>query len=129
MTKLLRTNTNEYRTNVYKYIDSIIDFEHLPTANRAQKMHSLLAEFERVANYKYNLIKLPNTQERLADYLQGLPIGIDYANYKILEVAKKLHNVTELTEKQEDMIINNWFSHIAFMILQLNNKINAYKLA
>lgn len=127
--KRLRTNTKEYDERMYKYIMDSIDFDHLPTDTDKEKMHSLLSEFERVANYPYNFQRLPNIQERLADYLQGLPIGLEYDNYNILELAKKLHDVKELTEAQEDNILASYWMHIAFKILSINNKLEACKLS
>ena len=125
----LRTNTKGYNARIKKYILDSIDFDHLPTETDEEKINSLLSEFERVANYPYNLQKLPNIQDRLADYLMGLPIGLEYTNYEILELTKKLHDVKELTEAQEDNILASYWKHIAFKILSINNKLKAFKLS
>ena len=58
-------------------------------------------------------------QAGLCHWLQGLGMGIDYTNHDILQLAAAWHGCT-LTEKQEDMIIQNWFSHIALKIYQFS---------
>lgn len=128
MAKLLRTNTLEYRNNVYQYILDCIDYQETENGTAKDKIKLFFEEFSRCANHPYNLKRFPNNQERIADYLQGLPIAIDYTNYDILQVAKKLHNTSEeLTTKQENAIIENWFNHIAYMIIKLGDKLNVNK--
>ena len=99
----------------------------MPVKNREispkSKIDYLFEEFERVANHPYNLKKFPNEQDRMADYLMGLPFCFEFENYKILQLAEKLHEC-KLTEKQEDIILKNYWNHLAFKILQLKRKLN-----
>lgn len=91
------------------------------------RVNFAMADFERVANYDHNNRKFPNIQDRLADFLQGLPgtLQIDFANYEIVKLAKLWGSIPEnATEKTEDKIINNWFNFIAFKFLQLHRDIN-----
>jgi len=121
------TNSKEYKEKFNEYI---LDCIEIPNANRVtskDKIDFLFSEFERVANYHNNLKKFPNEQDRMADYLQGLPFSFEFENYKILQLAEKLHEC-KLTDKQEDVILKNYWKHLAFKILQLKRKLNKEKL-
>lgn len=75
--------------------------------------------FENEFNYPYNKRIYPNMQDRIAQYLQGLPscIGIDFENYKIAEIGKSWGYCK--TERKESKFINRWFSVIALRLIQL----------
>ena len=113
-----RTNTNEYKKAFYPLLIEWIDFEGTENNSPQQKLKELYNEFDRCANFPYNLHKFPNTQERFKDYLQGLPIAIPFVSSEIIEIAESLHEC-KLSEKQENTIINNFFNHCAFHYLKL----------
>jgi hypothetical protein len=126
MQKLKKTNSKNYINDIQNYLLSSITFEGLDDidlSNR-QKIEYFFNEFENQTNYRYNLKRYPNIQDRLKNWLQGLPgcINVAFTNYDILELAKTLHSVTELTEKQEDTILENYFNHLAYHLLKLRNK-------
>ena len=54
-----------------------------------------------------------NVTALLTDWLGGLAIGIDFNKYDILQAAKRLHETEHLSNKQEDIIIQKWFNHLA----------------
>lgn len=115
---MLKTNTKKYLSNVRIYIIESIPEEWGNTD--AEKLKELKSEFERVANYPYNIQRLPNTQERLADYLQGLPIDLDFYNTDILQRDKQLREYTDdLTVKQEDVILSTYWVTMARHIINL----------
>ncbi len=116
-----RTNTNDYKNAIEEYIIDCIECEDIELNTPKEKIEHLFNEFDRVANFAHNLKKFPNNQERLADYLQGLPFSFEYENYKILELAERLHEC-KLTEKQEETILSNYWSHIALHLLRLRTK-------
>ena len=58
---------------------------------------------------------------RLTDWLQGLGMGLDYMNYAIVQLAEKWHDC-KLTEKQAEKITANWWSHIAFKMIQFSRE-------
>jgi hypothetical protein len=123
---MLKTNSKIYVNSIQNYLLNSIEFdgmENVELSNR-QKIEYFFNEFENHANYKYNLQRFPNIQERLKNWLQGLPscINIVFSNYDILQLAKNLHNVESFTEKQEDTIVQNYFNHVAFHLLKLKNK-------
>lgn len=125
MTNLLRTNTKEYKERIYKYLLESIDFEDLEgeEITDRQKIDYLFAHFE--SEYGHEKRRTPNEQERLKGWLMGLPsyINIAFYNYDILELAKELHNTKVLTEKEENKILENYWDHIAFMLLKLKREL------
>lgn len=104
------------------YLIDSITFDDCEGMSAAQKVAAVKAEFERVANYPYNLQRSPNTQARLADYLAGLPLSIAYTNNDILQLAVEWGSIPEdFTDKQAEKIINNYFNFMAAKLLQLFN--------
>jgi len=126
MATLMKTNTKKYKANIQKAILDAISFEDVQDVEltNRQKVDYLLADFRNQANYKFNMKRLPNEQDRLADWLQGLPSGINlpYSNYDILQFAAKMHEVDKIPEDKEDLIIAGYWKHIAFHILKLETK-------
>ena len=120
MKNLKNTNTNNYKVKLHSYLLKHIDID----GNATKKLTALFLDFDRVANHKYNLHRLPNDQERLMDYLQGLPSisMLPYAYNEILEFAKYVHETNVLTEKEENAIIQNFYSHVAFHLIKLAKK-------
>ena len=115
---MLRTNTRQYIGNINKYILDCIENPDEEITSAQGKINYLFNEFERVANYPNNIRNIPNRQDRLADYLMGLPFNFDFSNYNILQVAKKLHE-SEIPEDMEEVIICDWWKHLAYFILKL----------
>jgi hypothetical protein len=63
-----------------------------------------------------------NRQKVFMDWIMGLPscFNIEFENYKILELAKTWGSIPEdATEKQEDKILENYWSFMAFRTLKL----------
>jgi hypothetical protein len=122
MTNLLKTNSKVYNDKMNVYLGLIIDFE----GTLQEKINFVVNDFCSQANHPANLRKFPNDQQRLADFFLGLPssIAIPFTNFEILETAKYLHGTNFLTEKEEDTIVKNFFSHMAMKVLRLNQKFN-----
>lgn len=118
-----RTNTNEFISKVYNYLLDAIEAQDENTDKSPLELVEWLAdEFDRVANYPFNLQRLPNIQDRMADYLRGLPIGIDYVYFDILKVSAKWHEVDKFDDKTENKIIENWFNFLALHCVRLIEK-------
>lgn len=84
--KAVRTNSKAVRLAMRQHImESVTDSngDTFPTFEAARD--HLKAEFARVADYPFNLRRLPNNQERFHDYLMGIPFGFEFENYKIAE--------------------------------------------
>lgn len=67
--------------------------------------------------------RIPNLQARIADWLRGLPseVKIAFADYEIESVGKSWGFCK--TPKQTEKFVENWWSVIAFRLLQLRDKI------
>ena len=71
-----------------------------------------------------------NVTKLLAGWLSGLAIDIDYEKHHIIEVAKKLHETDYISDKKQDVIIREWFNHLAIhlnRIFEENQKDWFYK--
>tara|TARA_R100001443_G_scaffold18806_6_gene30031 strand:+ start:5089 stop:5460 length:372 start_codon:yes stop_codon:yes gene_type:complete len=123
---MLKSNSNKYLNNIQSYILDSINSEgyDIKTETPTEKIQFLFDCFEVEFNYKNNQLRYPNLQDRFANWLQGLPPAIDlpYQNYKILQLSKILLEVYTLTEKQEETIIKNYWSFMAYHIIKLKNK-------
>lgn len=121
---MLKTNSKKYLNNIQAYILDSIDSEGYDIKTETEKLQFLFDCFEVEFNYKNNQLRYPNFQDRFANWLQGLPsaISIPHQYNKILELSKNLLEVNTLTEKQEETIIKNYWSFMAFHIIKLKNK-------
>lgn len=128
MNKLLKTNSKEYLTRLNAYLIESIETDYFTTEPKTDKdkINAVYKEYEAEFCHDYNIKRYPNDVVRFSEWLMGLPscINIEFQNYDILELAKKLHGVNELTEKQEDVILNNYWLHIADKFLSLRSKLN-----
>ena len=119
---MLKTKTNKYNAKIYKYILECIDSEDEILVTPEEKINHFFDRFEREYNDKNNISRYPNLQNRIANYLMGLPFNFEYENYKILQLVESLREC-KLTDKEEDKILSNYWDHLAFKILQLSDKI------
>ena len=111
-------NSNAARAVIFRYIlDSVRDDE-CEGMNDSDKACYLWARFESEYNYANNRKRIPNLQARVAEWLSGLAIGIEYANAGIVALAEQWQGRT-LTDKQAERVIDNYFSFVAFKVMQL----------
>lgn len=74
--------------------------------------------FDEEANYLYNLQLYPNEQERLTNWIAGLPLAIDYTNTDIVKAYKRLHETDEIDDRLASKVVEGWFSHIALFLIR-----------
>lgn len=137
MAKFMNTNTNLYRERIEKFILDHLDFSENSETELSdyQKINAFFEEFKRVADYPYNLRKFPNEQDRIADYLQGVPSNCNFPIYyaDIIEATHELHGIDEdeeLSEKQIESILDNYYNHLAFHLIRIQlrlERINQYE--
>lgn len=109
------TNTKQFKATVFAYLcDSLYDFE----GNEAERVARILEKFESEYNYPESRKRTPNLQARVAEWLSGLPLNIDYSYPDIKATAESWHEC-QLTEKQIDRVRENWFNFLAFKTLQM----------
>ena len=120
---MLRTNTKKYQENFKNYILSVIDSGDLPKDIKTdkEKVNFIFERFNSEYNYANNIRRTPNFQLRFAEWLQGLAINLPYNYNDIIELAKKLQETDKL--KNENRIINNYWSFMAFQIIKLKENL------
>jgi len=126
MSKLLNTNTKEYKANIEAYIFDCIDLDYFgletnPT-DKKEILQLIANEIKSIAFYDNNIRRYNgNKYAILSDHLQGLYsyLNIDFANYEILKVGAKLHNLDKLPDDKEDIILDKWWNHISNHIFKL----------
>nr|BAR35662.1 hypothetical protein [uncultured Mediterranean phage uvMED] len=121
---MLRTNSKKYQENFKNYILSVIDSEDLPEYIKTdkEKVNYIFERFEDEYNYENNKRRTPIFQLRFAEWLQGLSINLPYNYTEIIELSKKLLETDQV--KNEERIIQNYWSFMALQIIRLNQKLN-----
>ena len=132
----LRTNTKEFMNRFAVYfmqtmetkIEDYNDFVGRKEYNEESLTDCLMAfwkSFDEEFNNAYNKKRWPRLQARVGQWLRGLPIGIDYADEDIINVAKRLGSVGENSTKRTlDAVVNNWFEFFAGKVIELSEKNN-----
>lgn len=121
---MLKTNSNAYKAKVYAYFcESTYGFE----GNEAECAAHIWNRFNSQYNYSDNRDRIPNLQERVAEWLSGLPLNIAHCRSDILEIAE-LWSETSYTDKQAERVIDNWFGFMALNLIGLweRHGINPY---
>lgn len=121
----MRTLTKRQKLdrNVKEYILGAIDaqgynIEPLPTTDK-EKLQFLYNTF--ISEYGW-AIERYGEQRAFMEWIQGLPtcFGIDFENYRILQIADKWESITERFTAEK--VINNWFNFITVRTFQLFRK-------
>ena len=111
------TNTKAFKAQVWQYILESDDSAPSNTSDYDKALH-IWERFRSEHNYDNNKRRLPNLQERVADWLSGVALNIAYTNYDIIKLSEKWHDC-QLSEKQVEMVLNNWWKFMAFKLIQL----------
>ena len=89
---------------------------------KEEKVNYIFERFEDEYNYENNKRRTPIFQLRFAEWLQGLSINLPYNYTEIIELSKKLLETDQV--KNEERIIQNYWSFMALQIIRLNQKLN-----
>ena len=121
---MLRTNTKKYQENFKNYFLEVIKSQDLPEDIKTdkEKVNFIFERFNSEYNHVNNIRRTPNFQLRFAEWLQGLAINLPYNYNDIIELAKKLLETDQL--KNEDTIIKNYWSFMAYQIIKLKDNLN-----
>jgi len=117
------SKSSELDQKVKRYIIDCIDGSgyDVELKTTAEKIDFLRDCFEREYGHE---IKRQGQQKALAEYFAGLPscCTVAFYNTDILALAVEWGSLPEnATEKQEDKILENWFSFIAAKTVQMFN--------
>lgn len=107
--------------------------ENISFESDADALKFFFETFDEEFNDRYNKRRFPCLQERIGDYLRGLPscFSFDYWNSDILKLGL-IWGVIDSTEgKKAEKFLNNWFNILALRLLQAAEKckLNPYKYA
>lgn len=113
-----------YRDKLYYFVLTSIDADE--NATNREKINHFFDCYNSEFNHDYNKRYYPNEQERIKNYLQGLPscINIPFYNWDILELYKELNGIKTLSSKKEESVLKNYWGKIAFTLIQLKRKYN-----
>jgi len=108
-----------------QYLLDSIDFSgyelEIELKTNQQLINQLFKTFEKEGGWQVDRIGLAPA---LSDWLSGLPscINIDFANYDILERAKKYGSLAPgATEKDQDKLLSNYWDFMANKLIKLHN--------
>ena len=104
---------------VKSYILSTIEDDGNGTElnTNAEKCAYLKERFAAEYGWRVNQV---GRQTAMIDWLQGLALHIEYMNYQILQLAKEWGSLPDkATPRQEDKILDNYWTFIAAKTLQL----------
>lgn len=105
-------------------LDSINTDEIGENATDKEKINFVFDTFNDEYGDAYYKRTYPSEQERLANYLRGLPscCSIAFCDYDIIQIGKSWGYCK--TPKQEANFVNNWWSVMALRLIQMRNVLN-----
>ena len=90
-----------------------------------EKMQFVFDCFTKEYECEYAKRRTPNYQQRVGEWLSGLPtcINIPCYAYDILELAKERQEIKgDTKEKWEEAVLKNYFNFMAYHLIKLHNK-------
>ena len=109
----------------FGYLLDCVDTEIIgENTTEKEKINFVFDTFNDEYGNAYNKRRYPSEQERLANYLRGLPscIHIAFSDYDIIQIGKSWGYCK--TPKQEADFVNNWWSRCAYRLIQMRDKLN-----
>lgn len=125
----MKITTKELNKKAYKYIVSCIDSESydVKTTDTRSKLEFLYNTFTSEHGYENAQV---GEYKSFTNWILGIPsaLDIEFANYKIVELAKKWGSLDKnATESQEQKIIDNYWNFITVKTFQLFRKYKIIK--
>jgi hypothetical protein len=118
---MLKTNSKQYVNNFKNEIDLLM--KNYEEYDKVKTLNGFLDCFNNEHNFENNKKRLPNLQNRLADWLQGAPYWFDYTyRYEQITFAEKIHECKITDEKLQSKITENFYNHCACLILRIADK-------
>lgn len=103
----------------YDYILRCISSEDHTLTTPEEKLRFFVSRFHREYDNQERRYLWPNRQVRIAEYLKTLPscCSVAYGTWHIGNIGEEWGIVK--TEKQRSRFVDNWWSYLAFRIIQL----------
>lgn len=98
---------------------SCVNDENIEIMSDKEALELFVKYFKEEFNYSYNKKRYPILQNRIEQYLRGLPsvCNVAYSDYNIEQIGKSWGYCG--TERKAAEFVNNWWSVLAFRIVQL----------
>lgn len=122
----MKKNVRDYK-NVgvqFAYVLDCIYNDEKDNMSDKEAINYFFEYFYKEYNDTYYKQLYPNLQERVKEYIKGLPscFGVAYCTDTIINIGKSWGYCK--TEKQRIDFQNNWFSIIAWRLIQLKEKLS-----
>lgn len=122
----MKKNVREHKNVGVQFayvLDCIYNDEKLDMSDK-EAINYFFDYFDREYNDAYYKRLYPSLQERVKEYIEGLPscFGVAYCTDTIINIGKSWGYCR--TERQIVDFQNNWFSVIAWRLIQLKEKLN-----
>lgn len=122
----MKKNVRDYK-NVgvqFAYVLDCIYNDEKENMSDKEAINYFFECFNKEYNDIYYKRLCPNLQERIKEYIKGLPtcFGVAFCDDTIINIGKSWGYCK--TEKQQRDFLDNWFSVIAFRLIQLKEKLN-----
>lgn len=122
----MKKNVRDYK-NVgvqFAYVLDCIYNDEKDNMSDKEAINYFFDSFDKEYNDTYYKRLYPNLQERVKEYIKGLPscFGVAYCTDTIINIGKSWGYCK--TEKQRINFQNNWFSVIAWRLIQLREKLS-----
>ena len=116
----MKLHHSKYKENYKNYILENLDVDYC--LSREGRIRYLFTRFYK--EYGFEVQRLGKLKA-VEEWLSGTAIPIPFYKGEIIEFAKAMGSVdSELTEKQEDIIIEGYWEFMARMVLLLEEEIN-----
>ncbi len=112
--------------NLLTYVLGCLDTETedgKDLATEKERIQNVASAFIEEFNYENNRRRYPNRQNRVAEWLKGVPssLTVEIWNSGIIELGCRFGYKLE-TEKKQDAFLDKWFRLVAFKLLQIANR-------
>lgn len=116
-----RTNSKAVKNLINAHIlESVLNNEGEEFTSLKDCKAYILSEFNRVANHRNNMLRIPNNQARFSDYLNGLPFNFDFYYQDIRDFLKTL-DLFESNYKLNDQDATKLYHYLIWVSVNTNN--------
>ena len=115
----MKLHYTKYKNNYKDFILNSLD--NVNGLTREEKIKHLS---NRIDSEYGHLLKREGRRKTISEWLSGLAINIPFYNQDILQLAKNMGSIDDnLTKRQEEKIIENYFDFMAMMVLELEKEV------
>lgn len=121
----MKKDLRDYKVNgvQYAYVLDCIQSDEVELTTDKERIEYFFRMFSIEGDCEYKRKMCPNEQERIAQYLRGLPscCRIAFTDYNIKEVGKSWGYALD-TERKANEFCERWWSVIASRLMQIRDR-------